>query len=71
MDDIIAWQIKCRRDLCLSGRLFVPLFFHQIAAVFAQLDSRVCMDAVVNTVVAWLVASRHSTVGGIYDCAHF
>ena len=70
MNHMITRQIKRRGDLCLPCRFFLSLFYHHIIAIVSKLNSCIGMNAIINTIMAGLIAACHAAVGCIYDCSH-
>ena len=62
MQHILTWQVKGRRNLCGSGRLFVFLFLHDAGTHGAQLYPREGVDAVVDARMAGLPTSGHAAL---------
>ena len=70
MNHIITGQIECRSNFCLPCRFFMSLFYHHIITIVSKLNSRIGMNAIINTVMARLIASCHAAVSCIYDRSH-
>ena len=65
MQDIVAGQIVGLGDFGLPGGLLVALALHELGAIQAKLDTRKCMDAVVDAGVARHITARHAAVCGV------
>ena len=64
---IITGEVICGRDFCLSGRLLIALLFHDLSTLQTELHPSIGVDAVINAVVARLVAAGHATICRIDD----
>lgn len=62
---IVAGQIVGFRDFGLPGRLLMALAFHELGAVQPELDTRECVDTVVDADVARHITACHAAVGGV------
>ena len=65
VDHILAGQIVGGRNLRLPGRLLISLLLHDLCAGVPQLNPRIGMNAVVDAVVARLVAAGHPGIGRV------
>ena len=64
---IAAGQIKCGRELCLSGGFRVSLPVHDLCTGKTQLHPGIGVDGVVDTAVVRAVAAGHVAVGSVDD----
>ena len=69
-------SVECMLNMSLRGHPvavggdvshFITLLFHQHCAVVAKLNPGIGVNAIINAVVARLIASSHTAVGGIDD----
>ena len=67
VNHVSAREVERGRDLCLSCRFLESLLLHDSSADIAKLNSGIGMDAVVDAVVAGLIASGHVGIGGVDD----
>lgn len=65
MQYIFAGKVIAQRDLGLSRRLFISLPLHDFRAGVPKLNARIGMDAVVNAIIAGLIAPGHAGIGSI------
>ena len=70
MNHMITGQIKRWSNLCLPCRFFMSLFYHHIIAIVSKLNSCISMNAIINTIMARLIAACHTAICRIYDCPH-
>ena len=64
---IITGEVICGRDFCLSGGFLISLQLHNLSALQTELHPSKGVDAVVNAVMARLVAAGHATICRIDD----
>lgn len=67
VDHIITGEIIGGRNLGLPGGFFKSLPLHDLSALQTELHPGIGVDAVINTVMARLVAAGHATICRIDD----
>ena len=67
VDHIITGEIIGGRNLGLPGGFFKSLPIHDLSALQTELHPGIGVDAVINTVMARLVAAGHATICRIDD----
>ena len=67
VDHILTGKIVGGGDLCLPGRFLIALLRHNLRALQTELYPGIGMDAVINAVVAGLVAAGQLRVSRIDD----
>ena len=65
-----TWQIEGRGDFRLSSGFGIALFLHDLRTVIPQLNTGIGVDAVVDALVARIIAAGHAGIRSIDDGIH-